>query len=131
MDIAPILLVEDDFLIRATLAAYLRERGGFTIVEADDATEALAVIEAYPRLSILVTDIQIPGVLNGVGVAAAARRKWPDLPVLYVTGAWPRDGESTGGDKRDSYVEKPFEVSAILRRIRTMLHGADNPDFLT
>jgi DNA-binding response OmpR family regulator len=133
MDIPPILLVEDDFMIRMTLAAYLRERGSFTVIEADDTSTALAAIDAQPCLSILVTDMRIPGPMNGSEIAASARVKWPDLPVLYVTGAPPgvspgappgtgaTEDRSTGAANRDSYVGKPYEPSAVLERVRALL----------
>ncbi|ACI49874.1 response regulator receiver protein [Gluconacetobacter diazotrophicus PA1 5] len=127
MDKAPILLVEDDFLIRMALAAYLRERGGFTVVEADDTATALAAIDAQPCLSILLTDMRIPGPMSGSDVAAAARAKWPDLPVLYVTGTAARGDGSAVSANRDSYVGKPFEPSAVLKQVHAMLdppHGS-------
>ncbi|MBB2202498.1 response regulator [Gluconacetobacter tumulisoli] len=124
MTIAPILLVEDDFLIRTMLATYLRLRGGFTVIEAETAPDALAVIDAQDDIAILLTDIRVPGELDGSGIAARARRKWPDLPVVYVSGYAKAPGGSTPEGKRDSYIAKPYEPSTVLKRVRFILGQA-------
>ncbi|GBQ83251.1 response regulator [Gluconacetobacter johannae DSM 13595] len=124
MTIAPIVLVEDEFLIRTALAGYLRLRGGFTVIEAETAPEALAAMDTQNDIAILLTDIRIPGGLDGSEIAALARRKWPDLPVVYISGhATAPDGPAPDGT-RDSHIAKPYELSAVLERVRSILGQA-------
>ncbi|GBQ31512.1 response regulator transcription factor [Gluconacetobacter azotocaptans] len=121
MTIAPLLLVEDEFLIRTALADYLRLRGGFTVIESETAPDALAALEGQDDIAILLTDLRLPGGLDGLEIAAQARRKWPELPVIYISGRVMAPGGSTLEGKRDSYIAKPYEPSAVLERIRSIL----------
>src|SRR3712207_2730154 len=81
-----LLLVEDDPLVRTTLAEALGD-AGFEVLEAEDAESALGMIAAHDDLAVLLTDINLPGA-DGFALARAARRLRPRLPVVYASGRY-------------------------------------------
>ena len=115
---AKILVVEDEVLIRLTLAEALAEEG-FTVVEAASGDEALALLGQEEGISLLLTDVQLPGRTDGLALASEVRRRSPDLPVIYVTG---RPDTLAAGTRsgRDATIVKPYlpsEVCATARRL--------------
>jgi len=113
-----VLLVEDEFLIRLTLAEALVD-AGYEVLEAETGDAALAVLESDPSISLLLTDIQLPGQLDGLRLVARARAGRPSLPVIYMTGR-PDTMTSTRGNPRDAFIAKPYlpsEVTATVRRL--------------
>lgn len=106
-----LLLVEDDPLLRMTLAEVLGE-AGFLVLEAEDAETALDLLAAHDDLALLLTDINLPGA-DGFALARAARRLRPRLPVVYAS------GRLSEPDPRRAlpdapFLAKPFSVSAAL-----------------
>ncbi len=81
-----VLLVEDEPLIRDILAEELRD-AGFEVCEAASADEAVPLI-ANPTatFTLLLTDIHMPGHLNGIALGGLMRSRYPDLPIIYMTG---------------------------------------------
>ena len=113
-----VLLVEDEFLVRLTLAEALAEEG-FDVVEAVSGDEALQLLEADDQIILLLTDIQLPGKLNGLNLVRSARRFRPDLPAIYMTGRPDTMAGSTVSE-RDAFIAKPYvpsEVTAAVRRL--------------
>lgn len=78
------LAVEDEWLLRLELVEELG-RAGWQVLEAATGEEALTQLESAPRLDFLVTDIRLPGAVDGWAVAEAARRGNSQLPVIYVS----------------------------------------------
>ena len=116
-----ILLVEDEWLIRAILAEEL-VNSGFTVCEAGDGDQASVLIAKDATVfSLLVTDIHMPGSLDGIGVARLLRVRRPDIPVIYTTGR-PDVLNSLGplGDK-EALLPKPYELSSLLALVRRLL----------
>lgn len=106
-----LLLVEDDPLLRMTLAEVLGE-AGFAVLEAEDAESALGMVAAHDDLALLLTDINLPGA-DGFALARAARRLRPGLPVVYAS------GRLTETDPQRAlpgapFLAKPFSVSTAL-----------------
>jgi DNA-binding response OmpR family regulator len=113
-----ILIVEDEFLIRLTLAEALTE-DGFDVVEAETADEALGLLRQEPALALLLTDIQLPGSIDGLELARLARAELPRLPVIYMTGRPDRMGR-IAGEGHDVFIPKPYlpsDVCAVARRL--------------
>ena len=109
-----LLLVEDDPLLRMTLAEVLGE-AGFAVLEAEDAESALGLLAAHADLALLLTDINLPGA-DGFALARAARRLRPGLPVVYAS------GRLTEPDPRRAlpdapFLAKPFSVAAALNAL--------------
>ena len=71
-----ILLVEDDPMLRLGASAVLMD-AGYAVLEAADADEAIALRETEPDIRLMISDIQMPGSLDGVKLAHAVRRRWP------------------------------------------------------
>ena len=105
-----ILYVEDEPLVREVVALELTD-AGFRVREAEDGREAVALIEDGFAFDALVTDIRLPGGLDGLDVAAAARRARPDLPVLYASGFSPDPLRIVPGGRMFA---KPVSIGAIL-----------------
>ncbi len=110
-----ILFVDDDPEIREIVAAALA-RPGYVIVTAPDAYEAVAVrILAYNRVSLLITDIKMPGV-NGFELARQARALRPDIQIIYLSG-YPI--ENPHGS---AVLKKPLRMGDLLAEISGRLH---------
>jgi CheY-like chemotaxis protein len=113
-----ILLAEDDPLIRLLLVDCLEE-AGFEVLAADSGDEAVQLLVDPDDVTLLVTDIQMPGSRDGNAVAAAARAKHPGIPVVYMTGN-PSSLRVRLGD-RDTLVRKPFAPSDVLTAVHRLL----------
>ena len=109
-----VLVVDDDANVRGTIAAVLAI-GDFVVVEADGGPQALSLVDRGLDPDLMVLDFSMPG-MDGVEVAAAMRRKLPDLPIVFVTGY----GESDAlyGERR--VLIKPFRATTLMK----LLHEA-------
>jgi len=124
---ATVLLVEDEATVRDFAAVALRELG-YDVVEAADGPAGLTALRgllaqpAARRPALLVTDVGLPGGLNGRQLADAARALLPDLPVLLITG-YAGDAISGDGALRPGMeiLRKPFELDELGRRMRAMM----------
>jgi CheY-like chemotaxis protein len=113
-----LLLVEDDFYFRLVMAEALADEG-FTVVEAENGDVAVVMLEHLDRLDMLVTDIQMPGRLDGNCVAKEAKRLHPDLPVLYMSGY---SGSLTNIiGPTDAFLCKPFKSRHMIAEIARLL----------
>jgi CheY-like chemotaxis protein len=84
---AVILIVEDELLIRLN-AVEMVEEAGFEVIEAASADEAIAILEGRLDIAVVFTDIQMPGSMDGLKLAAAVRDRWP--PIMIVATSGPR-----------------------------------------
>ena len=116
-----ILLVEDEFLIRLTLAEALTD-AGYDVLEAESGDQALDVLEQDPSIRVLLTDIQLPGQLNGLALASKARATRPALPVIYMTGRPDTMADTTQG-ARDAFIAKPYLPSQVAATVRRLTEG--------
>ena len=112
-----ILVVEDEVLVRITTAEELRLAGS-TVVEAASGAEALKVLQASVHIDLLFTDVHMPGTIDGLALAAQARRLFPSLKVMVTSAhvpAWPSPGLA------DEFVGKPYAFHRLIARIKTLL----------
>lgn len=116
---ARILVVEDEFLIRFTLVEALIQEG-FDVIGAESGDEALPVLQRDGTIGLLLTDIQMPGELNGRQLADRARQIRPDLPVLFMTGqADPAvDRHATPLDR---HIMKPHTLRDVCEAVRRLM----------
>jgi CheY-like chemotaxis protein len=105
------LVVEDEFLLRLELADAIGD-AGWQVVEAATGEEALARLENMDRIDFLVTDIRLPGAVDGWAVAEAARRRHPGLPVIYVS-ANPINEARRVPDS--IFLSKPVDIQQLLK----------------
>ena len=75
-----VLIVEDEALVRMT-AVDMIEEAGFEILEAANADEAILLLEARRDITVLFTDIEMPGSMDGLGLAQAVRGRWPPIKI--------------------------------------------------
>jgi CheY-like chemotaxis protein len=113
-----VLLVDDDAAVREVTAATLRDLG-HGVVEAASGPEALEALDHRRDVALLLVDFAMPG-MNGAEVSREAKRRRPDLPVLFVTGYADAEGLADAGAVR--VLQKPYtdaqlalEVDALLR----------------
>ncbi|WDY60247.1 PAS domain-containing protein [Pseudomonas sp. PSKL.D1] len=118
-----ILLVEDQAALRIVVCEVLEELG-YEVHAFEDGPAALAHLDNSPCPDLLLSDIGLPGGLNGRQVAERCRQRYPDLKVLFVTGydesAALSDGQLLQGT---SVLTKPFELAALAERVRQLLQG--------
>lgn len=112
-----VLLVEDEALLRLTVAEALEDRG-FGVVEAQDGEEALEILRTKgDGIDWLFTDIRLPGTINGWHVAFAFRFIHPLRPVIHVTG-WTQDlPPSVAGSL---FFRKPYDLDQILGALQRL-----------
>ena len=117
-----VLAVEDEAAVRHVSVDALRELG-YTVVQASDANQALALLAVQPRVDLLFTDIVMPG-MNGRRLADEALRIFPGLPVLFTTG-YTRNAVVHNGtlDPGVALLPKPFTVEQLARKVRAVLDG--------
>ncbi|WP_375195741.1 CHASE3 domain-containing protein [Sphingobium sp.] len=115
-----ILVVEDEERVRHMSVDSLRELG-YTIVQASDGEQALAMLAIQPRIDMLFTDIVMPGI-NGRELADRARETRPDLKILYTTG-YTRNAIVHNGmlDPGLSFLAKPFTLDQLAMKVRQVL----------
>lgn len=82
------MLVEDEILIRIVTADVLRD-AGHVVVEASNGEEAVALLSAGLKIDLVVSDVRMPGTIDGLQLAAFVREHFPALPVLLATSHWP------------------------------------------
>jgi PAS domain S-box-containing protein len=111
-----ILLVEDDAGVRAVTAAMLKELQ-FTVIEADNGSHALDIVDTQPDIDLLFTDIVMPG-MNGFELGRLARERRPQLPVLYATGY---SASYTAPEKGADVLAKPYREADLLTKLRVLL----------
>ena len=120
-----ILLVEDEWLIRTILAEELVNEG-FAVQEAEDGDRASLLIVQDPGLfTLLVTDIHMPGRLDGTGVARLLRAHRPNLPVIYTTGRPDVLNALQPFGVKEILLPKPFALSELLSAAQRLLGQAD------
>ena len=98
------------------------EEGGYHVIEAGDGPSGLRILQSDARIDLLITDVGLPGGLNGRQIADAARYSRPGLKVLFITGY--AENAAVGNGLLDAGMEvitKPFVMSAVAARVRDMI----------
>lgn len=120
--IQPILVVDDEILIRMNLVDVL-EGGGFTVLESANGEAAVAEVDNREVLHGLVTDVNLGSATNGWSVARHARNKFPTLAVVYITGDSAEDWSSEGVPN-SIVLQKPFADAQLLNAVANLLGQA-------
>ena len=125
----PILIVEDDAALRATLAEQIMLAGDFRIVEAENAAEATAKLnEGDARYDAILLDVGLPDG-DGREFCAKLRRDGKRMPVIMLTGADAEQDVVRGLDAgANDYIAKPFRLNELLARVRAQLRVFDNSE---
>ncbi|MCP1625091.1 ATP-binding protein [Pseudomonas nitroreducens] len=119
-----VLVVEDNDLVRMLTVEVLEEIG-YQVLQAEDAEEALSILQGDTTIHLLLTDVGLPG-MNGEELAVAAREARPELPILFATGYAEIvhiDGSELA--TRMSMIAKPFSIDALRDKVNGMLGRKD------
>ena len=119
-----ILVVDDEPTVRMLVTDVLTELG-YQTIEAKDGAAGLRVVQSTARIDLLITDVGLPGALNGRQVADAARSMRPSLTVLFITG-YAENAGLTGGDLEPGMhvLTKPFAIEALTQRVQELIAPA-------
>ena len=116
-----VLVVDDEPTVRMLVAEILGDLG-YTAIEAADGAAGLEVLQSEARIDLLVTDVGLPGGMNGRQVADAARVARPDLKVLFITGYAENAVLSHGHlDQGMHVLTKPFAMEALASKIKGLI----------
>lgn len=112
-----ILVVEDEFLIRCMLSEELRD-SGYHVIEACDATEALSVLKTV-QPDLIISDVRMPGPLDGMDLLALVRETKPTLPVIIISGhLHPSQALIEGATQ---FVAKPYLLEVVVDAVQEAL----------
>jgi two-component sensor histidine kinase/CheY-like chemotaxis protein len=113
-----VLVVEDEMVLRMR-AVDIVEDAGFTAVEAVNAAEALSILESRSDISLLFSDIQMPGTMDGLKLAHAVHDRWPSIKIILVSGKIESSDIDKPADSR--FFRKPLEVDRIIAELQQMV----------
>ncbi len=108
-----ILVVEDEVLIRISVSDFLRNEG-FTVIEAGNAREALSVLRAHADIALVLTDINMSGVMEGLDLIRKIRQSYPAIKVIAASAY--RITEPV-----EAAVIKPYSLESLLTVIKSVL----------
>jgi signal transduction histidine kinase len=118
-----VLIVDDEPTIRMLIAEVLQEHG-YTAIEADSGPSGLRILQSDARIDLLITDVGLPGGLNGRQVADAARVARPELKVLFITGFAENAVVGSGHLAADmAVISKPFVLTSLSQKVRDLIEG--------
>jgi CheY-like chemotaxis protein len=116
-----VLVVDDEPTVRMLVVDVLQE-AGYTALDAADGFAGLKVLESRSQIDLLVSDVGLPGGMNGRQLADAARQNRPDLKVLFITGYAENAVLSHGHLAPGMHVlTKPFTMETLARRVKTLI----------
>jgi len=117
-----VLLVEDEIVIRTAVAEYLRI-SGYTVVEAADAAEAVTLFGAGEPIDLVISDVDLPGTMDGLGLARWIKQHHSASPVLLTSGR----SIAVAATQRTafSFVAKPYRLEKLAERLKLMLASRD------
>jgi CheY-like chemotaxis protein len=112
-----VLIVEDEFLLRMD-AVDMIEAAGFEVVEAANADEAIEILEARRDITVVFTDIQMPGSMDGLKLARAVRGRWPPIKIIATSGnVHVSETELPEGGRFLPKPYNPIQVTGVLREL--------------
>jgi len=116
-----VLIVEDEFILRMD-AVDMIAGAGFEVLEAGNADEAIDILESRRDITVVFTDIQMPGSMDGLKLARAVRGRWPPIKIILVSGQLQLSGSDIPPDSR--FFGKPLKASEMIAEMRNMIGHA-------
>jgi CheY-like chemotaxis protein len=112
-----ILVVEDEVLVRMEMVDLIEE-SGFQVFEAGTADEAIRIMEDHPKIHVLITDIDMPGSMDGLKLSHYVRHRWPPVKIIVASS----HVKVSPGDlpEQGIFLDKPYDtpkVRALLDKI--------------
>ena len=122
------LVVDDDALLRMDVSDII-EAAGFRTLEACDGDEAMTVLEQHHLdITLLFSDVEMPGSRNGFALAREVAVKWPPIAIVIASGRLvPADGELPEGAH---FIGKPFSAEVVHGHLREILPEEEKPEML-
>jgi signal transduction histidine kinase/CheY-like chemotaxis protein len=117
-----VLVVEDDSGVRALACAMLRDLG-YTVLEASNGDQALAMLAAGDDIDIVFSDIIMPGATNGLDIAREVISRRPDLGVILTSGYTSRYSDEDGILELVEFIRKPYRQAELSQRLRKVLRS--------
>jgi CheY-like chemotaxis protein len=112
-----VLIVEDEFLLRMD-AVDMIEAAGFDALEAANADEAIAILESRLDITVVFTDIQMPGSMDGLKLARAVRGRWPPIKIIATSGQISvTESDLPAGGRFLSKPYSPNQITGVLREL--------------
>jgi two-component sensor histidine kinase/CheY-like chemotaxis protein len=117
-EVPNVLIVEDEMMLRMR-AVDIVEDAGFCPVEAVNADEALSILESRSDITLLFTDIQMPGSMDGLKLAHAVHDRWPSIKIILVSGQVSPSAAEKPADSR--FFGKPLSVDKMISELQAMV----------
>jgi two-component system, response regulator PdtaR len=112
-----VLVVEDEALIRMDSADLIRDLG-FEVIEAVDADHAVCLLESVPGITVVFTDVQMPGSMDGLLLAAVVRDRWPPIALLVTSGKTrPASSDMPTGAR---FISKPYSTLELKKQLHSL-----------
>jgi DNA-binding NtrC family response regulator len=125
-----VLVVEDEMMLRMRVVDMV-EDAGYVPVEAVDADEAMAILLSRSDIALMLTDVQMPGSMNGLQLAHVVHERWPPIRIILASGQLKLSGSEIPQNSR--FFGKPLQSDEIIAEMREMLAesaGTGNTDGL-
>ena len=111
-----VLVVEDDQLLKLLTVDFVKA-AGFVALNAENADEAVAILEARSDIALVLTDINMPGSMDGLKLAHAVRERWPPIKIIVVSSQAPK-----GALPKDSrFFVKPYHGEKMISEIHSLI----------
>jgi two-component system, response regulator PdtaR len=117
-----VLVVEDEPLIRLGVATML-EGAGLEVVEAINADQAVMRLEADSSIRLVLTDVDMPGTMDGIRLAHYVSQRWPPIRIIVISGKVAPESGDLPPDAR--FLSKPYEEPVLLGAIGELIGHAD------
>jgi DNA-binding NtrC family response regulator len=114
-DKTPIVLVAEDEILVRQLSVCELEDAGYRVIEAASAYEALAIFEAGVPIDVLFTDVNMPGEIDGMGLAHLVHRRWPRVGLIVTSGRADVAEDELPGHGR--FIHKPYRLSKMSEMV--------------
>lgn len=112
---AVVLVVEDDAMIRLDVVSII-EDAGIDVIEASNADDAIVLLESRSDITVVFTDIEMPGSMNGLRFAFAVRDRWPPVAIIIASGRIRPQPEEMPTEV--TFLRKPCSEAAVLEAVR-------------
>jgi two-component system, response regulator PdtaR len=112
-----ILIVEDEFLLRLDSAETI-EHAGFEVIQAANADEAIAILNARPDIHVVFTDIQMPGSMDGLRLARFVRNRWPPIKIVATSGQVVASASDLPAGS--VFLPKPYRDAEVVATLREL-----------
>jgi CheY-like chemotaxis protein len=119
-----VLIVEHEWLVRCELEAQLADLG-LTVLAARDADEAIQLLDSHPEIELLLTDLKMPGSMDGVRLAHHVRDRWPPVKIIVMSGL----SQTALADLPEGslFLPKPYGPGALMSALAHHLATGDGP----